>query len=102
MKKLFLLPLVCLSTFVFAGSYDDSSSHNKWMEFKAIWDEINNGEYGLAFYHLKDMDIDSAETELEVQLFELIIATKTKNKSQERSLSNDIGDDLLYLCEETR
>lgn len=102
MKKLFLLPLVCLSTFVFAGSYDDSSSHNKWMEFKAIWDEINNGEYGLAFYHLKDMDIDSAETELEVQMFQMIIATRLKNKSMEKDLINDIDEDLMYLCEETQ
>lgn len=89
---------------MFAYKYDEDSykTKNKWIEFKAIWDEIDNMEYGLALYHLKDIDIDSAETELEVQLFELIIATKTKNKSQERSLSNDIGDDLLYLCEETR
>ena len=102
MKKLLLSTLVCLSTLGFAGSYDDYSSHNKWMEFKAIWDEIDNQDYGLALYHLKDIDIDSAETELEVQMFQLIIATRLKNKSMEKDLINDIDEDLMYLCEETQ
>ena len=95
MKKFIILPLLCLSTSMFAGRYNNDSykTENKWMDFKAIWCEISNEEYGLALYHLKDIDIDSAETELQVQMFQLIIAMKTKDRSTEKNLIDDVDDD---------
>lgn len=101
MKKFIILPILCLSASLFAGKYDEESfkTKNKWIEFKAIWDEISLEDYGLAFHHLKDIDVQDAETELQVQMFQMIIAMKVRNKQMENELKNDINEDLYYLCD---
>ena len=89
MKKLALLSCLCFSS-AFAGSLSDDN------DYGPIWGEIYTGDYGLAAYHLKDMDIEDAEDEIHTLLIKLFIAVK-KGKT---AAQYDIVDQIEEIVED--
>jgi len=81
-KLLFLSALACVPMFAIDSDNDYSSA----------WRDIYSEEYGLACYHLKDMDISQPEDELHVLLMKLFIAVKRGKTSTQFDIVEQIEE----------
>lgn len=85
MKSILLSSIILLSPCFAEESFE---SH----DYSSAWRDIYSEEYGLACYHLKDIDISQPEDELHVLLMKLLIAVKRGKTSTQFDIVEQIEE----------